>query len=172
MSSRGKDGMTTYERKIADRLPEIAAWNRDGFNTYEIAEKLGVSERTLITCCSHHEDLKECFRVTREIVDRIEMIPAAMRRARGYDATETQYEYKYIHHRDGSVEEILVGKKVFQKHIPGDPRLLEFWLKNRLRKEFGNLEEINGTVNTGGVVLLPDTAAVIPEETKEETRTE
>ena len=52
---------------------------------------------------------------------------AYLRRITGYDVTEVKSEYKV--NEDGELE--LLKKTENVKHVPGDPRAAEFWLKNR-----------------------------------------
>ena len=78
---------------------------------------------------------------------------AYLRRITGYDITEEKREYKV--NEDGEAE--LVKKTETVKHVPGDPRAAEFWLMNRLPKQWQKkpTQGDGEKGEEGGVVELP-----------------
>ena len=78
---------------------------------------------------------------------------AYLRRITGYDVTEEKREYKV--NEDG--EEELVKKTETTKHVPGDPRAAEFWLMNRLPRQWQKKPTAVEDEKTGegGIVELP-----------------
>lgn len=76
---------------------------------------------------------------------------ACLKRATGYEVTETKREYKV--NEQGELELTRATEQV--KHVPGDLRAVEFWLTNRepalWSKSPGEREERE---ETGGVVVL------------------
>ena len=79
---------------------------------------------------------------------------AYLRRITGYDVTETKSEYKV--NEDGELE--LMKKTENVKHVPGDPRAAEFWLKNRQPKKWKDprhlAEEAGGGEESIGVIEI------------------
>ena len=78
---------------------------------------------------------------------------AYLRRITGYEVTEEKREYKV--NQDGKEE--LVKKTETTKHVPGDPRAAEFWLKNRQPKMWKDSRFLGDgeQAEEGGVVELP-----------------
>ena len=79
---------------------------------------------------------------------------AYLRRITGYEVTEEKREYKVG--LDGQAE--LVKKTETTKHVPGDPRAAEFWLVNRLPKQWQKKPNPGDDERTeeGGVIELPN----------------
>ena len=78
---------------------------------------------------------------------------AYLRRITGYEVTEEKREYKI--NGDGEAE--LVKKTETVKHVPGDPRAAEFWLKNRQPKMWKDSRFLGDGEQSeeGGVIELP-----------------
>ena len=78
---------------------------------------------------------------------------AYLRRITGYDVTEEKREYTVG--EDGREE--LIKKTETVKHVPGDPRAAEFWLVNRLPKQWQKKPNPvdDEKSEEGGVVELP-----------------
>ena len=77
---------------------------------------------------------------------------AYLRRITGYEVTEEKREYKV--NDDGQEE--LVKKTETIKHVPGDPRAAEFWLVNRLPKQWQKKPAPGeDDREEGGIVELP-----------------
>lgn len=99
----------------------LEAWARDGLTDDQIAGNIGISRSTLAEWKKKYPDISDALKKGKEIVDT-EVENALLKRALGYDYTETSKKYE-----NGQ----LVEKKVVTKHVVGDVTAQIFWLKNR-----------------------------------------
>lgn len=117
------------------RIAEGAA--RLGATDREIAEMLGVSERTIHNWKHDHPELVEALKVGKEAADdRVEQ--SLYRRALGYshDAVKIMsYEGQVI-------------TEPYVEHYPPDTTAAIFWLKNRRKEQWRDKSEVevNGTL--------------------------
>ena len=100
-----------------DNLDRIESWCRDGLYDRQIADNLGITAKSLEHLKARHPELKERFRLGREVVD-FHVENALIKRALGYETT------KYIIDSDGN-------KKAVKEQVPPDTVACIFWLKNR-----------------------------------------
>lgn len=124
--------MITIARKGAytewltdDGLTRITGWARDGLTNIQIAQNIGVSERTFTDWVARFPSISSALKKGKEPVD-IQVENALLKRALGYDYEETTTE----------IEELAGGKvkkhvRKVTKHVPGDTTAQIFWLKNR-----------------------------------------
>jgi len=156
-----------YETNVKPNLALIESWARDGICEMEMAKRLDVSEQTFCDYKKKYPELLGVLSKTREIVDNVEMVNAYKRRAEGYNVEETTYVYKYVKkHKTGEMEEVLTRKEIRTKHVPGDPRAMENWLRLRQRDTWADLgrDVAFDTVAVNGVVLLPERRIIEDEE--------
>lgn len=103
-----------------DGLMLLEAWARDGLTDEQLARKMGISCGTLYAWKNKFPEISEALKKGKEVVD-IEVENALLKRALGYEYTETMVE----HSPDG------VKRRETVKFIPPDVTAQIFWLKNR-----------------------------------------
>ena len=103
------------------KLVLVEAWARDGLTDCQIAKNLGISESTLNKYKLDHSEFLESLKKGKEVVD-VEVENALLKRALGYEYTETKVEES---EKDGT------KTVVTKKFIPPDTTAQIFWLKNR-----------------------------------------
>ena len=130
---------------IKEKLSLIESWARDGLNDEQIAEKLRISKDTFYRYKKEHSDFSDSLKKGKEIVD-YEVENALLKRALGYEYTETTREERY--NRDTQEYEMVVTKEVI-KQVSPDTTAQIFWLKNRKPKEWREKHEIehSGTIS-------------------------
>lgn len=104
-----------------DGVTRLEAWARDGLTDEQLAAKLGITATTLYDWKSKYPVISEALKRGKEVVD-VEVENALLKRAMGYEYTETRTETA----DDGTVKTI-----VTQKTMPPDTTAQIFWLKNR-----------------------------------------
>jgi transposase-like protein len=117
--------------KIADRLPEIEGWARDGLIDKEIAARIGVSQQTLWNWRNKYPELGEALKRGKEVIDA-EVENSLLKRALGYtydEVTEIESEQGFT-------------RKVIRKHVAPDTTAQIFWLKNRKPAQWRDKQEI------------------------------
>ena len=110
-----------YQRWLTpDGLTLLEGWARDGLTEVQIAQKMRIGERTLTDWKTRFPAILAALKKGKEVVD-IEVENALLKRALGYEYTETM------------VEESEDGFKTrrTKKFIPSDVTAQIFWLKNR-----------------------------------------
>ena len=103
-----------------DGLMLLEGWARDGLTDAQLARKMGISCGTLYAWKNKFPEISEALKKGKEVVD-IEVENALLKRALGYEYTETMVE----HSPDG------VKRRKTVKFIPPDVTAQIFWLKNR-----------------------------------------
>lgn len=124
--------------EIKDRIYELA---RDGKTDEEIAELIGVSDRTIDRWKASDLVLASLLRQHKAIPDGI-VEASLFKRATGYDYTE----------ETGTKD----GVRELRKHAPPDPTSMIFWLKNRKPKEWRDKQEIDHVISPGWAIGLGD----------------
>lgn len=104
-----------------EKLLVLEGWARDGLTDEQIAEKTGISVRTLYRWKNQYCQICQALKKGKDAADR-EIENALFKRAKGYDFTETRVKKK-----DG----VVVEETTITKHIPGNTTAQIFWLKNR-----------------------------------------
>lgn len=104
-----------------DGITRLEAWARDGLTDEQLAAKIGITATTLYDWKNKYPMISEALKRGKEVVD-VEVENALLKRAMGYEYTETRTETA----DDGTVKTI-----VMQKTMPPDTTAQIFWLKNR-----------------------------------------
>lgn len=104
-----------------DGITRLEAWARDGLTDEQLAAKIGITATTLYDWKNKYPVISEALKRGKEVVD-VEVENALLKRAMGYEYTETRTETA----DDGTVKTI-----VMQKAMPPDTTAQIFWLKNR-----------------------------------------
>jgi len=110
-----------YQRWLTpDGLMLLEGWARDGLTDEQIARNCRISRQTLNEWRNTYPAISDALKKGKEVVD-IEVENALLKRALGYEYTETM------------VEESENGFKTrrTKKFIPPDVTAQIFWLKNR-----------------------------------------
>lgn len=115
-----------YEQWIsAEGLLRIEGWARDGMIDTQIAEKMGISTKTLYEWKKKYESINLALRRGKEVVDRM-VENALLKSALGYDYEETEY----YETKRGTT------KRTYVKHMPPNVTAIIYWLKNRKPAEW------------------------------------
>lgn len=127
-----------------DGLLKLEAWARDGLIDEQIAENIGINPATLYDWKKKYPEISEALKRGKEVVD-IEVENALLKRALGYEYTETKTE-EYI------VEGVPVKRvtKTVKEVVP-DTTAQIFWLKNRRSGQWRDKHdmELSGEVKAG-----------------------
>lgn len=110
-----------YQRWLTpDGLTLLEGWARDGLTDEQIARNCRISRQTLNEWRNTYPAISDALKKGKEVVD-IEVENALLKRALGYEYTETM------------VEESENGFKTrkTKKFVPPDVTAQIFWLKNR-----------------------------------------
>lgn len=113
-------------------LIKIEGWAKDGLTNKQIAKNVGVSSVTFYRWIKQNDKLNETLKRGKEVVDR-QTENALLKRALGYEYEETTTMTSY----DGKET-----TKTVKKHIPPDTTAIIFWLKNRKREQWRDLNKI------------------------------
>lgn len=145
-----------YESHVLPNLDLVEKWTRDGLGTKQIAKNLGIGESTLWEYNARYPEFAEKLAKGREVVDTI-VENAFLKRITGYDADEVRREYVYETNEYGETVRVLKKEIVQTKHIPGDPRAAEFWMKNRMPDKYQDRPGPNDSDedSKGGVIIIP-----------------
>lgn len=144
-----------WQDNIYPNLELIEAWTRDGATEKEIAEKIGVSVFTIQKYKRLEPALSLALAHGKEYTDLVEIVGAYKRRATGYNYHEVTKKYKFKYNPDGSCEKILDGEFVTTKHVAGDARALENWLRLRQRESWANAVDSQYAEVDSGVIEIP-----------------
>lgn len=125
-------------------LLKIEGWARDGLTDEQIAGNIGISRSTLNSWKDKYSDISDTLKRGKEVVDR-QVENALLKRALGYEYTETTREYI------PELDEMKTTKKV-TKQVAPDTTAQIFWLKNRkpdkwrdkLNRDCGSEDEMEG----------------------------
>ncbi len=126
-----------------ERLAIISA---TGLSRKDIAEVIGVSEKTLLQWEEKYPEISSALKSGNEKADKL-VESALLKRAVGYTHTEV---VRQINKDSGELEVV----KTVEKDVMPSTTAQIFWLKNRCGYEWdGKCEE----EDEGGIVLLPET---------------
>ncbi len=120
-------------------LLKIEGWAKDGLIDKEIADKIGINERTLTRWKDRFPELMSALKKGKEVVDR-QVENALLKRALGYEYEEV----KTIVEKSDDDSEKTKRKieKTIKKVIP-DVTAQIFWLKNRKPTEWRDRKDID-----------------------------
>lgn len=113
-------------------LLKVEGWARDGLTDKQIAQKIGITPNTFYQWVNRFTDFKYTLKKSKEVADR-KVENALFKRALGYEYEE---ETKMI--SEGGKKSI----KVIKKHVPPDTTAIIFWLKNRKREQWRDVNKI------------------------------
>lgn len=143
---------TKYNPKTTPQI--VKDYAAKGMINREIAKRIGINVCTLYEWFNLYSDLANTIEEARRPVDE-EIERSTFQRAKGYNYTEVTKE----RNSDGKM---VITKKV-KKHIPAEPSLNRFWLKNRKPDIWQERTEITGPKGGPiGIVFIPD--KITPEE--------
>lgn len=140
----------------------VEKWARDGLGTKQMAKNLGIAESTFWEYSTRYSEFSSRLAKGREVVDT-EVENAFLKRITGYDTDEVRREYAYEPDEYGNMVRVLKKEIVQTKHIPGDPRAAEFWMKNRMPDKYKDrpLDGDNEENENGGVIIIPAVKEVV-----------
>lgn len=139
---------TRYNKKFHPKLAEYIS--RAGLTDKQIAEELGICERTLNNWKKDHKEFLQSIKKGKSNPDdKVES--ALYKRALGYDYEERcleSDEIKVKHIKEGETTFKPTKVRVYKKHIPPDTAACFIWLKNRRSEKWRNdkyikIEEVN-----------------------------
>lgn len=114
-------------------LLKLEGWARDGLTEGQIAENMGVTRETLRVWKNKYSVISATLKRGKEVVDR-QVENALLKRALGYEYTETTREYI------PEIGEMHVTKEVTKQVVP-DTTAQIFWLKNRKPQDWRDKQE-------------------------------
>ena len=130
--------MAKYTEWITEEgLLKIEGWARDGLTDKQIAENMGVAERTFTDWKKKFSAISAVLKKGKEVIDR-QVENALLKRALGYEYVETTKELTDLG--------LTVTKQV-TKQVSPDTTAQIFWLKNRKPKEWRDKKETEVTGN-------------------------
>lgn len=149
-----------YEEWLTDDgLLRVEGWARDGLTNIQIAENMGVAERTFTEWVARFPAISAALKKGKEPVDT-QVENALLKRALGYDyeevITEIEETPTKVKGADGKYVTVTKTKKHVRKvtkHVPGDTTAQIFWLKNRKPKQWR--EKLEAAVNIDTEDLSP-----------------
>lgn len=144
-----------YEYWLSEEgLMLLEGWARDGLTDEQIADKIGVSRKTLYEWCKKYGDICNTLKRGKEVVDR-QVENALLKKALGYNAKiRKAFKIKEVLYENGKrlkeTERIEYAED--EVHIPADTTAQIFWLKNRKPNTWRDKQEPttpNETFNEG-----------------------
>lgn len=124
-------------------LLKIEGWARDGLVDKQIAQNIGVSERTLTRWKEEHPSIMSALKRGKEVVDR-QVENALLKRALGYQYDEVTKEQSW-NEREERYE--LTVTKIVTKEVQPDTTAQIFWLKNRKPTEWRDKQDVEHSGN-------------------------
>lgn len=104
----------------------LEVWARDGLTDEQIAHNMGIRRSTLAEWKTKYPDISDALKKGKEVVD-IEVENALLKRAKGFEYTETKIE-----------QSAKDGRKVTltKRYVAPETAAAIFWLKNREPEKF------------------------------------
>lgn len=109
----------------------LSSWARDGLTLSQIAEKIGVTCRTLTGWTLKYPKIKEKIYSSRQVIDA-KVEEAILKKALGFEATEVRHVKK----ANGD-EEITAVTKL----VPPDISACSMWLKNSCPEKWSDQKD-------------------------------
>ncbi|MDE7431342.1 MAG: transposase [Lachnospiraceae bacterium] len=135
-----------------DGLMLIECWSRDGYTIEDIANKIGVNQKTLYDWRSQYPEIEEALRNGREIID-YKVENALLKSALGYKKKEVKVTTTM---RYGKVVETV--KEVTESEQAPNVNAIQTWLYNRNKEKWKNM---NAKSNMFEDMVEDDTIEVI-----------
>lgn len=127
-------------------LLKLEGWARDGLTDEQIAQKMGITAKTLYEWKKKYGEICESLKKGKEVVDR-QVENALLKRALGYEYTEVTKEYI------PEAGKMIVTKEVSKQVVP-DTTAQIFWLKNRKPEDWRDKpKEVDKTMEDNDMVL-------------------
>lgn len=118
-------------------VEQVNAYYLAGLTDEQVAELLGITERTLYRWLTKHPDLRHPIKTHKEEADA-KVVKSLWARANGYSHQAIKF--------------FQVGKKIIKvpyiEHYPPDPTSMIFWLKNRQPEKWKDKKEWEGKTTT------------------------
>lgn len=127
-SSRGPYKVESLEWLDEDKLMLLECWSRDGYTYQDIADKIGITTRTLAMWREKHPEIDEALRKGREIID-YKVENALLKAALGYKAKETRVVIE-TDRRRGNV--VTTTRETLTRDVAPNVTACQVWLYNRL----------------------------------------
>lgn len=127
-SSRGPYKVESLEWLDEDKLMLLECWSRDGYTYQDIADKIGITTRTLSMWREKHPEINEALNKGREIVD-YKVENALLKAALGYKAKETRVVIETDRKR-GDV--VTTTRETLTRDVAPNVTACQVWLYNRL----------------------------------------
>lgn len=113
-------------------LLKLEGWARDGLTDEQIAQNMGIGNRTLYEWKQKYPQISQSLKRGKEVVDR-QVENALLKRAIGYEYEEVSEKYE---------SGILTEKKVTKKQVTPDVTAQIFWLKNRRPDKWKDKQDV------------------------------
>ena len=127
-SSRGPYKVESLEWLDEDKLMLLECWSRDGYTYQDIADKIGITTRTLSMWREKYPEINEALNKGREIVD-YKVENALLKAALGYKAKETRVVIETDRKR-GDV--VTTTRETLTRDVAPNVTACQVWLYNRL----------------------------------------
>lgn len=128
-----------------ESLALLKGWARDGLTDIQIANNMGISDRTLYRWKKEYSQICQSLKKGKEVAD-YQVENALFKRALGYTVEINEQKID----KEGYVHNL-----VKDVHIPGDVGAMIFWLKNRKSDKWRDKQE-KTVENDEGVVIVDD----------------
>ena len=129
-----------YLKNVAPKLERIKMLSLSGAGEKDIAEFIGISQKTLTKYKRENAEFKDAVEQKKNS-DAL-VIKAFFKRACGYVAEEETTEFKGKKTPEGEVLDELVIKKKTKKDVPPDLNAIKWWLENTSCQDQTEKEEI------------------------------
>lgn len=144
-------------------LEELRLMSAEGLPAAEMAERLGIDEKTFLRWRKKHPEFEEAITIGRGNAD-FKVVSALYRKATGYNvALSKTFKLKKIDYDPDTgkkvreYEELATG--VDETHVPADLRAETFWLKNRRGEYWSDRPDRTADDDdavSGGIVEIPE----------------
>ena len=135
-----------------DGLLLIECWSRDGYTIEDIANKIGVNQKTLYDWRTQYPEIEKALRNGREIID-YKVENALLKSALGYKKKEVKVTTTM---RYGKVVETI--KEVTESEQAPNVSAIQTWLYNRQKEKWKNM---NAKSNMFEEMVEDDTVEII-----------
>lgn len=138
--------MANKPNKYDPNLYDTLVWSLavKGFTNEEIAETIGISERTFLRWRKNYKSFNDRFIEGRSTATA-KVEEALFKRATGYTVTEEETTIKF----DNDGNRLPVNVKSKKRHIAPDTSSMIFWLKNRDSANWKDRVEVEETGGDG-----------------------